>query len=274
MDESAQHVRDSFDQEEFFGEFWRRKPVLVKGGARTLLGLTWNLDDFEAALEAARMAGAPMKDAPGEVTFLEAASSYDEALARLAPDMARTFGSPGAWFDAIRTHRRSGIGPHFDHSDNFVLQQQGRKEWSLASPDNIAPELLARRMLNDPSVGSHELPPDRLHFVVEAGDLLYIPLMWLHDGVSHAGSLSISLVCPAVSLYGAVMPFLTRTVKARGLGATVIPALHSGLEPDERTAVLDCIRADTAGLLAELASPDLVDEVLRRQLSGLTHAGR
>ena len=265
----AEHVRDEFDRDEFFAEFWRRKPLFVKGGAVQLVGRSWRVEDFDAALASARAAGAATNEIPGQVTFLEAASSYDETLAGLAADMARVFGLPGAWFDAIRTHASSGIGAHFDHSDNFVLQQEGLKEWSLASPRAIDPDLLARRMLNDPSVGSHELPADRLHFVLEAGDLLYIPLMWLHDGVSHAGSLSISLVCPAMSLYSATIPFLTGAIKARGLGATPIPALHAALSEDERTAALKTLRDETARLLGEMGSQDLVDQVLARQARAL-----
>jgi len=270
----AEHVRDEFDRAEFFAEFWRRKPLFVKGGAVQLVGRNWTAQDFDAALASARAAGAAVNETPGQVTFLEAASSYDETLAGLAADMARVFGSPGAWFDAIRTHASSGIGAHFDHSDNFVLQQEGLKKWSLASPRAIDPDLLARRMLNDPSVGSHGLPEDRLHFVLEAGDLLYIPLMWLHDGVSHGGSLSISLVCPAMSLYSATVPFLTRAIKACGLGATPIPALHAALSEDERTAALKTLRDETARLLGEIGSADLVDQVLARQARALQAAHR
>lgn len=259
-----------FDMTTFFRDFWRRKPLFVRGGAKALLGRHWGGADFDAARRVAKSRHAPISEREGAVTFIENVSAHDADLASRAGELRSVFGSPQAWFDAIRTYdgsgKLNGIGPHFDHSDNFVLQQEGAKLWHLAAPEHVDPQVRTRRMLSDPNVGSHPLPAqDKVEFVIEAGDLLYIPLMWLHEGTSTVASLSVSLVCPAVSLYSAVVPFLTHTLKARGLGGEAIVALHAHLSPHERDAAIEQIRRSTRELLQAGASDELIDAVLAAQ---------
>lgn len=257
--------RATFDREEFFAEFWRSKPLYVPDGAIEFLGTTWTGADFDNARQTARSRGAVVNEIPGEVTFIENISEYDDDLARRAKDCAEVFGAPRAWFDSIRTYTQSGIGPHFDHSDNFVLQQDGIKEWSLASPAHIGPGLIASRMLNQPGVGGHELPTDRLQFRLGPGDLLYIPLMWLHEGVSHAESSSLSLVCPAVSVYSAVVPCLIRVMREHGLGSEPLIALHSRLSDEQHESAVQSIREATVAFLHSVADAEIVQAVLERQ---------
>jgi 50S ribosomal protein L16 3-hydroxylase len=257
--------RAKFDLEEFFAQFWRTKPLYVPGHASEFLGTTWTAADFDAARDAARARGAVVNEVPGEVTFIENVSRVDDDLARRAKRLAAVFGAPRAWFDSIRTYSRSGIGPHFDHSDNFVLQQDGIKEWSLASPSNIDQSLIARRMLNEPGVGSHKLPEDRLQFQLGPGDLLYIPLMWLHEGLSHAESSSLSFVCPGMSLYSAVVSCLTKVLRERGLGSEPLPALHSGLTYEQHQSAVKSIGETTTTLLRHIADSEIIEAVLECQ---------
>lgn len=255
-----------FDFQVFFAEYWRKKPLLIRNGAEEFLGRTWHVKDFDAAYAETVSRGVSVNEREGQVTFIENVSAYDQDLATRADAFREVFGAPQTWFDAIRTYARSGIGAHFDHSDNFALQQEGTKDWSLAAPTNIDPSVRVRRMLNDPSVGSHALPEgERVNFVLNPGDLLYIPLMWLHEGVSHANSLSVSLVCPAVSLYSAVTPFLTRALKAHGLGGEAIEAPHSGMNDEEREHIAERIRQDTMALLNKATDDEVVRMVLNSQ---------
>jgi 50S ribosomal protein L16 3-hydroxylase len=232
--------------------------------------------DFERAHAAARAAGAPVNERSGEVTFIENVSAHDADLAARAVRFAPEFGAPHAWFDAVRTFAADGgIGAHFDHSDNFVLQQSGVKEWTLASPRDLDPADIARRMMNVPDVGVHDLPQsDTTCFRLEAGDLLYIPLFWIHSGVSEAGSLSLSLVCPAVSLYSAVMPFLARSVKARAIGHQPIHAFHAHLTASERQAAARSLRLATRSLLEHLADDELLSAVSAMQAESLPGIAR
>lgn len=70
-----------------------------------------------------------------------------------------------------------GVGPHVDSYDVFLLQLQGRRRWRIgrvADPELVrgAPlKILAR------FVPEHE-------WLLEPGDMLYLPPHWAHDGVA------------------------------------------------------------------------------------------
>jgi 50S ribosomal protein L16 3-hydroxylase len=73
-----------------------------------------------------------------------------------------------------------GVGPHFDSYDVFLLQAHGRRRWHIGrthdtSLDPNAPLNILR----------HFLPEQEL--VLDAGDLLYLPPQWAHDGVAVGG---------------------------------------------------------------------------------------
>jgi 50S ribosomal protein L16 3-hydroxylase len=266
MSSTTEYEKNTFEPSVFFGEHWRRKPLFVRGGAERFLGRRWSAADFAAALGAAREAGHPVADRDGEVTFVERVSQFNTDLDLRAKGFATEFGVLDAWFDTVRTEVPDGIGPHFDHSDNFVLQQEGVKEWSLAEPANIDRRVLAQRMLNTPGIGGHELPDTGvLHFTVEPGDLLYIPLLWLHSGVSRAASLSLSLVCPALSLNAAVIPILGQIARRRMLGHQAVPAFHAHMSDTERNDAAGILRAATENMLSRIGGTEFLEAVLAVQ---------
>ena len=70
-----------------------------------------------------------------------------------------------------------GVGPHFDSYDVFLLQVQGRRRWRIgrmrdAELEPDVPLRILRRF--EPE---HE-------YVLDAGDMLYLPPEWAHDGVA------------------------------------------------------------------------------------------
>lgn len=73
-----------------------------------------------------------------------------------------------------------GVGPHMDSYDVFLLQVQGRRRWRIAPPGDGAirkglPLKILRRF-------------EPLHdWVLEPGDMLYVPPRWGHDGVAVGG---------------------------------------------------------------------------------------
>jgi 50S ribosomal protein L16 3-hydroxylase len=74
-----------------------------------------------------------------------------------------------------------GVGPHADSYDVFLLQVQGRRRWRVAPPDPQAgfveglPVKILRRF--EPT---HD-------WLLEPGDMLYLPPQWGHDGVAEGG---------------------------------------------------------------------------------------
>ncbi len=73
-----------------------------------------------------------------------------------------------------------GVGPHVDSYDVFLLQVQGRRRWQVARRpqlkvrDDVPLKMLAR------------FTPEQ-EWLLEPGDMLYLPPGWAHDGVAVGG---------------------------------------------------------------------------------------
>jgi 50S ribosomal protein L16 3-hydroxylase len=240
----------SYDPRIFFANYWRKKPMLLRGGARVFMDRVWTASDFELACAKAYASDGAVKERQGEVTFVERISLFAPDLREIATRVSKKFGSDSVWFDGVRTYRRqAGLGRHFDHSDNFVLQQAGVKNWKLESPRRIDDDTIKRRMLNLGSVDCPDFSENSINFVLESGDLLYIPLFWIHDGTSEAESLSLSLVLPALSVFAAAVPLMNIAIRKVGLGYKPLTMLHAYLSDAERSAALAEIRRETQALL-------------------------
>ena len=76
-----------------------------------------------------------------------------------------------------------GVGPHVDSYDVFLLQVQGRREWRIAAPASRAEpawvEGAPLKLLRD-------FEPTQA-WLLEPGDLLYLPPGWGHDGTAVGG---------------------------------------------------------------------------------------
>jgi 50S ribosomal protein L16 3-hydroxylase len=73
-----------------------------------------------------------------------------------------------------------GVGPHIDSYDVFLLQVHGRRRWQVARMsgprlrDDVPLKMLA-----------HFVPEQE--WLLEPGDMLYLPPGWAHDGVALGG---------------------------------------------------------------------------------------
>jgi 50S ribosomal protein L16 3-hydroxylase len=70
-----------------------------------------------------------------------------------------------------------GVGPHFDSYDVFLLQAWGRREWRIGPLKDLS----LRK--NTPVKLLENFEPTE-SFVLEPGDMLYVPPNWGHDGVA------------------------------------------------------------------------------------------
>ncbi len=76
-----------------------------------------------------------------------------------------------------------GVGPHVDAYDVFLIQVQGRRRWRLSPPARGAePEWVQGAPLK---LLRHFVPT--LDWVLEPGDMLYLPPNWGHDGTAVGG---------------------------------------------------------------------------------------
>jgi 50S ribosomal protein L16 3-hydroxylase len=70
-----------------------------------------------------------------------------------------------------------GVGPHFDSYDVFLLQAAGRRRWQISAQSDLSltPDLPLKILQNF-------VPEDE--FILEPGDMLYLPPSYAHDGVA------------------------------------------------------------------------------------------
>lgn len=74
-----------------------------------------------------------------------------------------------------------GVGPHFDSYDVFLLQASGRRRWRIGRQQDLSLQSgVPLKILK------HFEPEEE--FVLEAGDMLYLPPRYAHDGVALAGA--------------------------------------------------------------------------------------
>ncbi|MDO9403455.1 MAG: cupin domain-containing protein [Polaromonas sp.] len=70
-----------------------------------------------------------------------------------------------------------GVGPHFDSYDVFLLQASGRRRWKIGRQKNLElQEDVPLKLLK-------HFEPEQ-EFVLDAGDMLYLPPRYAHDGVA------------------------------------------------------------------------------------------
>ncbi|WP_341905617.1 cupin domain-containing protein [Polaromonas sp. YR568] len=85
-------------------------------------------------------------------------------------DLMISFATPGG-----------GVGPHFDSYDVFLLQASGRRRWQIGRQQDLSLQSgVPLKILK------HFEPEEE--FVLEAGDMLYLPPRYAHDGVALAGA--------------------------------------------------------------------------------------
>jgi 50S ribosomal protein L16 3-hydroxylase len=93
-----------------------------------------------------------------------------------------------------------GVGPHADSYDVFLLQLSGRRRWSIAPPIAPATARRAARPRPSPITAGAEDPLHHLalfeptaSWLLEPGDMLYLPPGWGHDGVAAGPCLTASI---------------------------------------------------------------------------------
>jgi 50S ribosomal protein L16 3-hydroxylase len=83
---------------------------------------------------------------------------------------------------------RGGVGPHIDSYDVFLLQVQGRRRWRIGKVRNAA--LLS----GAPLKLLREFEPTQ-EWLLEPGDMLYLPPRWGHDGVAEGSDCMTCSIC-------------------------------------------------------------------------------
>ena len=79
-----------------------------------------------------------------------------------------------------------GVGPHFDSYDVFLLQAQGQRRWRIGRQKDLSlqPDIPLK-------VLQHFTPEDE--YVLDPGDMLYLPPQMAHDGIAIGECMTISI---------------------------------------------------------------------------------
>jgi 50S ribosomal protein L16 3-hydroxylase len=94
-----------------------------------------------------------------------------------------------------------GVGAHFDSYDVFLVQAHGRRRWRIGAQRDL------RLVADAPLRILHAFRPER-EFVVEPGDVLYLPPRFAHEGVALSQCITCSVGFRAPSRQEIVSSFL------------------------------------------------------------------
>jgi 50S ribosomal protein L16 3-hydroxylase len=205
---------------EFMRRHWQRRPLLVRSAItgvvrplpRSELFALAARDDVESRLvrvrnqrdwsltrgPIARSKFPPLRE-PGWTLLVQGVDLHHDAAHSLLQQFRFV---PDARLDDLMISWASdggGVGPHVDSYDVFLLQARGLRRWRIArrydaALDERAPLKVLRRFAAEQE------------FLLEAGDLLYLPPGWAHEGVAVGGdcmTCSIGLRAPSRGALGA-----------------------------------------------------------------------
>jgi len=120
-----------------------------------------------------------------------------------------------------------GVGPHFDSYDVFLLQAQGQRRWRISAQQDLTlVEGMPLKIL-----ANFEAEQE---FVLEPGDMLYLPPHYAHDGVAigDCQTYSIGFRAPSYQELGeAFLQFMADSIDLPGRYAD--PDLEASSKPAE-----------------------------------------
>lgn len=277
---------------QFMRRYWQKKPLLVRQAIpamvppieRSALFALAEREEVESRLirhgksgwslkhgPLARRALPPLKQ-PGWTMLVQGVDLHHEGV----HDLMRQFRFlPDARLDDLMISYASdtgGVGAHFDSYDVFLLQAQGRRKWSIGKQSDLSlqPGVPLKILEN--------FEPEQT-FVLEPGDMLYLPPKYAHDGVAVGDdcmTCSIGLRSSAVGEMGADL--LARMAQAysedleglEGAGPAELARYRDPTQPAvEAPGQMPAALQDFArkAVQAALRDPDAIDRALGESLT-------
>ncbi|MBK4733042.1 cupin domain-containing protein [Noviherbaspirillum pedocola] len=245
--------------ERFLREYWHKKPLLIRQaipGFRALLSRDELFalaarEDVESRLithfrKQWKMHSGPQLSLPTpnqkEWTLLvQGVNLHDDAADAL---LRRFRFLPDARLDDLMISYASeggGVGPHFDSYDVFLLQAHGQRRWRIGAQKDLSiVEGMPLKILQN-------FTPEE-EFVLEPGDMLYLPPHYAHEGTAIGECMTYSIgfrapshqeiaeaflqfMADSVELPGRYAdPDLTPTKRPAEIGKPMLSALAAELE--------------------------------------------
>lgn len=193
----------------FMRRHWHKRPLLVRQAlpgvaapvSREALFDLAARDDVESRLvthEAGRWRlrhgplprrGLPPLRRPGWTLLVQGLDLHVQAAHEL---LAAFRFVPDARLDDLMLSYASdggGVGPHVDSYDVFLLQVEGKRRWRVGRPGG--PD--GRACLPDAPLRILSRFEPESEWLLEPGDMLYLPPHWAHDGVAEGACMTCSI---------------------------------------------------------------------------------
>jgi len=192
---------------EFLRDYWQKKPLLVRQAVpgfkglldpQQLIGLACR-NDVQSRLATYQRKQWKLRNEPFEPEDFEGLSKKGkwsvlvQGVNHFLPtgaELVKQFNFiPHARLDDLMVSyapKGGGVGPHFDVYDVFLVQGLGHRRWQLSmQKDQTLIEGAPLRLLKDFRVEQE--------WIVEAGDLLYLPPHCAHNGIAEDDCMSYSI---------------------------------------------------------------------------------
>jgi len=184
--------------EQFMRRHWQKKPLLVRQAlpgirppaSRSELAALAASEDVESrlvsqfsgkwALKQGPVAKLPPYSKPGWTLLVQGLDLHLQNAHELLSQFRFV---PEARLDDLMISYASdggGVGPHFDSYDVFLIQVHGQRRWRIGR-QGVATTGALRAGVPVKLLADFE--PEQ-EFVLEPGDMLYLPPGWAHDGIA------------------------------------------------------------------------------------------
>jgi 50S ribosomal protein L16 3-hydroxylase len=216
----------------FMRRHWQKKPLLVRRAmsgdapplSRQVLFALAARDDVESRLVERGASGwtlrhgpfsrrqLPPLQRPGWTLLVQGADLHADAAHDL---LARFRFVPDARLDDLMISYASdggGVGPHYDSYDVFLLQVHGRRRWRIGRLDDT-------RLVPDVPLKILEHFRPQEEWLLEPGDMLYLPPRWAHDGIAEGECMTCSVGFRAAARDEAGREVLQRLLEGEGTDA-------------------------------------------------------
>jgi 50S ribosomal protein L16 3-hydroxylase len=273
---------------QFMRRHWQKKPLLVRQAMpglrapveRDALFALAAREDVESRLIRRTESGWKLKHGPfarralpsrsqsGWTLLVQGVDLHDDSARALLESFRFV---PDARLDDLMISYASdtgGVGAHFDSYDVFLLQASGQRRWSIGRQRDLSLQ---------PGVPLKILEhfEPEMTFVLDAGDMLYLPPRYAHDGIAVGGdcmTYSIGLRAPSAAGLGADLLARIAEAQADELADAALPAApyRDPSQPavDKPAAMPEALQAFARQAVeAALRQTDVIDRALGESMT-------
>lgn len=192
--------------EEFLRDYWQKKPLLIRQAVpgfkgllapQQLIALACN-NDAQARIVTQSRGKFGLQHSPfepedfghfGSKKWTVLVQGVNHFLPQAAELLKQFSFIPHARLDDLMVSyapKGGGVGPHFDAYDVFLLQGCGHRRWQISTQDD-------RELIPDAPLRILQRFHVEQEWVLEAGDMLYLPPHCGHNGIAEDDCMTYSI---------------------------------------------------------------------------------